>query len=117
VARRGARVRAGIVVWLVAAACTPRPEPPIQIDGTILVVRNDTDREWRDVEVWVNDHYRVTASSIPANNRMAIPLSTLVAGFGQRFDPARQGVRGVEVTARDSAGEAVTLRYGDGRRR
>jgi hypothetical protein len=45
-----------------------------------------------------------------------LTINTFVAGFGQRFPP-RQDVTGVEVTATDSAGDAIRLVWGKGRRR
>ena len=73
--------------------------------------------EWQNVEVWLNDHYRVTKSRMPPGERFSIPLSAFVAGFGQRFDAARQPIRGVEVTASAAGGRPVKLVWGTGRRR
>ena len=78
-------------------------------------VENQTNHEWTDVEIWVNDHYRVTRPRIDAGERFQAPLEAFVAGFGQRFDTARQSVRGVEVTAKSSDGD-VRLVWGEGRR-
>jgi hypothetical protein len=82
-----------------------------------VIVENQTAVEWRQVEIWVNDHYRVTASSIAAGSSLSAPLDAFVAGFGQRFDPRRQGVTGIEVTAIDTENKAVKLVWGKGRRR
>jgi len=79
-------------------------------------VENQTGKEWTDVEIWVNDHYRVTRPRIEAGERFQAPLDAFVAGFGQRHDTARQAVRGVEVTAKSSDGD-VRLVWGEGRRR
>jgi hypothetical protein len=95
---------------------TPPPEP-ISFEGRAIVVTNLTADEWQNVEVWLNDHYRVTKSRMPPGERFSIPLSAFVAGFGQRFDPARQPFRGVEVTASAPGGRAVKLVWGTGRRR
>jgi len=65
----------------------------------------------------VNDHYRVTAATLAARGRLVVPLSSFVAGFGQRFDRARAAVHGVEVTAKTAGGEPVRLTWGRGRRR
>ena len=46
---------------------------------------------------------------------MNAPLSQFVTGFGQRYDPSRQIVYKVEVTATDTKGEAVTLKWGQNR--
>jgi len=99
------------------AACRTAPAPPIVVSGGTLTVQNQTAAEWRNVEVWVNDHYRVTKSVMPAGERFAIPLTAFVAGFGQRFSPVRQVVQGVEVTASSTDGTRVKLVLGRGRRR
>lgn len=109
------RVAVGLMV--LTAACSSEIPRPIRIDGTVLTVENLTRDEWRNVEIWVNDHYRVTRSSMPPGERFGIPLNAMVAGWGQRFDPRRQVVQGVEVTATTAAGRPVTLVMGTGRRR
>ena len=112
----GAAVVAALT-GLVAAACsTPHPGP-ISIRERAVTIENQSAHEWQNVEVWVNDHYRVTKSRMPAGERFAIPLTAFVAGFGQRFDPARQVVQGVEVTASTNDGTPVKLVLGRGRRR
>ena len=83
----------------------------------MIIVVNRTKDEWRGVEVWLNDHYRVTKPSMPPGERFGIPFKSFVAGFGQRFDPARQIVRGVEVTATTPGGAPVKLDWGNGRQR
>jgi hypothetical protein len=102
---------------LLAGGCTSPEAPiPIRLDGSTLTVENRTPDDWQNVEVWVNDHYRVTKASMAAGERFAVPLNAFVAGFGQRFDPKRQVVQGVEVTARSRAGAPVKLVHGRGRR-
>jgi hypothetical protein len=100
-----------------SAACRTPPAEPITFADKAVVVENATADEWQNVEVWVNDHYRVTRSRMVPGERFSIPLSAFVAGFGQRFDPVRQGVRGVEVTAAGPGGRPVKLDWGTGRRR
>lgn len=80
-------------------------------------MENFSDDAWTGVEVWVNDHYRVTSPALARRGRLVAPLDTFVAGFGQRFDPRRQRVRGIEVTARTASGAPVRLVWGTGRRR
>jgi hypothetical protein len=103
------------VALVFATACSTPPER-LRVDGRTLTVFNDSDRPWRSVEIWVNDHYRVTRDAIAPGERFQAPLNAFVAGFGQRFPP-QQDVTGVEVTATDSGGEAVRLVLGNGRRR
>jgi hypothetical protein len=109
-------VATGLVLTLAAVSCTPRRDP-IRVERRAVIVENQSAVEWRQVEIWVNDHYRVTASSIAAGSVLSAPLDAFVAGFGQRFDPRRQSVTGIEVTATDAEGRAVTLVWGAGRRR
>ncbi len=100
---------------LLTATCTPKPDP-IRVENRWVLVENQTDRDWTDVEVWVNDHYRVTRESIRQGERFQSPLDAFVAGFGQRFDVSRQSVAGILVVAR--AGEQpVRIEWGTVRRR
>ncbi len=112
-------VQAGLLLLCGAAAarCEREREPPILVQERRVTVRNDTAVVWTDLEVWVNDHYRVTARRLEPGGRLDVPLDAFVAGFGQRFDVRRQAVFGVEVTARDGAGRPVRLVWGKGRRR
>ena len=98
------------------AGCSEEREPIVVAQSTVTI-ENQTSSEWTGVEIWVNDHYRVTAPSVSARQRLVVPLSTFVAGYGQRFDRARGSVFGVEVTAKTSGGEPVRLIWGKGRRR
>jgi len=118
------RVLTGAALSLAAAAtitatssCRKPPPEPITFEGRAIVVENLTADEWQNVEVWLNDHYRVTKSRMPPGERFSIPLSAFVAGFGQRFDAARQPIRGVEVAATGPAGRPVKIVWGAGRRR
>lgn len=98
------------------AACQ-EARRPIRVDSRVLTVENTSNAEWVQVEIWLNDHYRVTRPRMPPGERLDVPLDAFVAGFGQRFDPRRQVVRGVEVTATTESGSPVTLVWGGGRRR
>ena len=99
------------------AAAGDEPPQPITFVDRAIVVENLTADEWQNVEVWLNDHYRVTKSRMPPGERFSIPLSAFVAGFGQRFDAARQPIRGVEVNAAAAGGQTVRIVWGEGRRR
>jgi hypothetical protein len=117
-----AGVRARGVCWVVGTWCAVtlsacgEPREPILVQRTSLTLENTTRSEWTGIEIWVNDHYRVTASSLAPGGRLNVPLSTFVAGFGQRFNSATN-VFGVEVTAKSAGGEPVRLIWGKGRRR
>lgn len=116
---RGSSRLAAAAVWMfsVAAVIGGCREPPesIEVHHRDVIVLNQTRQEWHDVEIWLNDHYRVIVRSMPAGQRMRVPFDTFVAGGGQRFDSAKQVPRGVEVTARTADGTDVVLVWGKGR--
>ena len=99
------------------ASCRDEPPEPITFVERAIVVQNLTADEWQNVEIWLNNHYRVTKSRMPPGERFSVPFSAFVAGFGQRFDAARQPIRGVEVNAAGPGGSKVRLVWGEGRRR
>jgi hypothetical protein len=90
---------------------------PISMIEGAVVVRNATDREWRNVVVTVNHHFHGGAPSLAAGGRLHAPLSQFVTGFGQRYDRSRQSVFKVEVTATDTHGQAVRLDWEARKRR
>lgn len=104
-----------LVLLLVVGACSPPPER-LKLEGRQITIYNDSGEPWKAVEVWVNDHYRVTRDTIAAEERFVVPLESFVAGFGQRFARSQQ-VTGIEVTATDESGDPVRLTWGNGRRR
>ena len=111
-----------LALALLALACAIGPgcdaeRPAILVQETTISVENQSREAWSAVEVWLNDHYRVTKSRMPPGERFSIPFSAFVAGFGQRFDAARQPIRGVEVNATAPGGQKVRIVWGAGRRR
>jgi hypothetical protein len=102
-------------VLLVSAACGSRPGP-IQVAENIVTVENRTSRDWRNVVITVNDHFRGGAPALAARGRITAPLSQFQTGFGQRYDIGRQVFK-VEVTAIDSSGDPVRLEYGGDQRK
>jgi hypothetical protein len=103
---------------IAAALCGACSAPPerLTLEGRTITVLNDSGEAWKGVEVWVNDHYRVTRDVMAPDERFVVPLESFVAGFGQRF-PRAQRVNGIEVTATDASGDPVRLVWGSGRRR
>ena len=111
-----------LALALLALACAIGPgcdaeRPAILVQETTISVENQSREAWSAVEVWLNDHYRVTARVLEPNGRLVVPLDAFVAGFGQRFDRRRQAPFGIEVTARTASGTEVRLVWGKGRRR
>jgi hypothetical protein len=107
--------RPAVAAAILLGACS-EPREPIVVQRTALILDNQSSSEWTGIEIWVNDHYRVTYSALAPGGRLNVPLSSFVAGFGQRF-PIGTNVFGVEVTAKASGGEPVRLIWGKGRRR
>jgi hypothetical protein len=102
---------------LLPRACSEAVPQSIVVEVDRISVFNVTDAAWSDIEVWLNDHYRMQAGRLAAGQRLDLPTRSFAASLGQRFDPAKQSLRGVEVTARGADGKAVRLTWGDGRRR
>jgi hypothetical protein len=82
---------------------------PIRIEGARVVVENETQQAWRDVNVTINAYYRVRTASLDPGGRLETPVTTLETGLGQRFNPAREHVTRVEVRATDASGKPVAL--------
>jgi hypothetical protein len=97
-----------LVAMLLTGACSQRPGP-LSVADNMVVLQNQTSRDWRNVVVTVNDHFRGGAPTMAAGSRLAAPLSQFQTAFGQRYDIARQTVFKIEVTATDSSGEPVRL--------
>ena len=110
-------LRLALLAAMLAAACSKPPVPPLHIERNLLTVDNHTDRDWLDVEIWINRQYRVTARRIAAHTRFSAALDMFVAGWGQRFDVHRQRVDSLELTAHEPGGKAVLERLGPDPRR
>lgn len=104
---------AALAACLLASACSSERDPITYHEGTLVVV-NQTDREWRNVVVTINDHFRGGAASLPAGGRMTAPMSQFKSGFGQKFDRVRMGIKKVVVTATAAGGKPIVLEW-DGR--
>lgn len=103
------------VAAALVAACAD-PPPPLMVEEGAVTVDNRSTREWRNLKIVVNDHFFGAAAALEPGGRLNAPLSQFQTGYGQRFDRGRQSVVKVEVTATDSAGETVTLRWPPGAR-
>jgi hypothetical protein len=103
--------RAMAIAWVsVLVAChSGPPREPLTLDGNILTVDNRTSSEWKNVEIWLNTYYRITASSIPAGGRLQAPLDVFIAGYGQRFDFHRAQIHDLRLTAKLPDGKPLEL--------
>jgi hypothetical protein len=98
-----------LTAW--CTACT-KPRDPIVVSEGMLVLENQTRREWRDVRITVNDHFTGGAPSLLPGGLLTAPLRDFQTGFGQHFDRGRMSVFKVRVSATDIDGEPVALSWG-----
>ena len=103
---------AALAALLTLCVACSRPRDPIVIKDAALVLENQTDREWRNVRVTVNDHFTGGVPTLQPHGVMNAPLRDFQSGFGLRFEPWRMNVYRVQVSAVDSAGRPVTLKWG-----
>jgi hypothetical protein len=89
-------------------ACRPA-QPPISIREGTMQIENRTTDEWRNVRIVVNHHFGGGAPSLAAGGRLDAPLRLLQTGHGQKFNPVRQPVFRVEVTATTADGRPVRI--------
>jgi hypothetical protein len=107
---------AAIVMAVTALArCGGEVPEPIQFNGNRLSVFNLTPHRWSNVEVWLNNHYRVTLPRLEAGQRFDVPLDAFVAGNGHRFQPKNQMPVGIQVLAKSADGTDVKINWGKGR--
>ena len=98
-----------LAVVVVVAGCSG-PPPPILVEGGIVTVHNQTDQDWKNVLITVNDHFRGGAKDLKAGGRMNAPLSQLTTGLGQKWTQGT-GVRKVHVKAENPDGSPVELTW------
>ena len=113
-----AAVAGALVLTLALAAGCSDPEDPISVDGNAITVLNQSDHDWKNVLIVVNERYRGGASLLKANGRLNAPVSQFDTGYGQRWQMGTP-IRKVVVTAEAANGEAIKLDWeiGQGRRR
>jgi hypothetical protein len=105
-----------VIVAILGAtgACGHRIEP-IVVDGSRIVITNTTSEPWRDVQVWANSLYRAQTDELLPGGRLDAPLRRFAGPYGRTFDPVREPLKGIEVTATSGSGKRVTLVWGEGR--
>ena len=99
-----------VIVLVASTGCAKPPPDPLQLDGNLLTVSNQSSSNWTDVEIWLNSYYRVTTRSIPSGGRFQVALDVFVAGFGQRFDFRRAQIKDLRLTAKLENGEPFELK-------
>src|SRR5436309_2895659 len=100
-----------LALMLVAcASCVDIPPDPLQLDRGMLTVNNHTGEDWKDVEIWINQYFRVTAPTIAARSRFQVPLDSFVSGYSQRFDIHKSVINDLRLTAKQPDGTPVLIR-------
>jgi hypothetical protein len=93
------------------AACAERTRPALNLDGTRLTIYNDTDETWSNVEVILNQHFRIQPKDIEPDGIVQAPLDIFVAGYGQRFNFKTMQIKDLRLKAKRPNGEPFELRY------
>src|SRR5262245_43980315 len=76
---------AAAALAMTIGACSA-PRDPIVVEEGMVTVENQTNREWRNVKVTINDHFSGGAPVLSAGGRLTAPLSQFQTAFGQKFD-------------------------------
>src|SRR5262245_56233771 len=93
------------------AACSGPTRPPLNLDGNRLTIYNDTDETWSNVEVILNQHFRIQPKDIEPDGIVQAPLDVFVAGYGQRFNFKTMQITDLRLKAKRPNGEPLELRY------
>jgi hypothetical protein len=102
---------AGLAAFLFLRGCDERL-PDIEVAEGFVHVRNETDQDWRNVRIWVNDHYAVSVVSIPPKGFVREPIRRFVAAQGQTINTSTTPVTSVVVMATGPAGERLRFVWG-----
>jgi hypothetical protein len=93
------------------AACSEPTRPALNLDGNRLTIHNDTDETWSDVEVILNQHFRIQPKDIEPNGIVQAPLDVFVAGYGQRFNFKTMQITDLRLKAKRPDGQPFEVRY------
>ena len=87
------------------------PPPPVSLSEGMVTVLNQTDQDWKDVLITVNDHFRGFVPTLKADGRATASLSQFDTGHGQRWSQGTY-VKTIVVTAKAADGTDVKLEWG-----
>lgn len=99
------------VAVLSAVASCADPPPPISVGEGTVTVLNQTEQDWKEVLIVVNDHFRGYLPVLKAEGRANAPLNQFTTGHGQRWT-AGSSVRTIDVTAKSGDNTEVKLTWG-----
>ena len=107
--RTALRAAAAFLLVVMAASCS-KPEDPIQVDSSAITILNQTDSDWKNVLITVNEHFVGQVPVLKAEGRLNAPMSQFQTGYGQRW-PASQRATKIIVTATDANNQPVKLEW------
>jgi hypothetical protein len=91
-------------------ACTsPPPIDPLRLEGSRLTVNNRTPDSWNNVEIKINQQYRVVVPQILPGQRFDATLEAFLDVYGNHFRYTHQQVKDVHLTAKLPNGQPVDL--------
>lgn len=99
------------LVCLVLVSGCSEPPPPLSVSEGLVTVLNQTEQDWTNVLITVNDHFRGFLPTLKADGRANAPLTQFSTGHGQKW-PQGAYVKTIEVTAKAADGSEVTLSWG-----
>lgn len=79
-------------------------------EGMVTVI-NQTNQDWKEVLITVNDHFRGFVPVLKADGRANAPLAQFATGHGQRWTQGAY-VKTIVVTAKAADGSDVKLEWG-----
>ena len=98
------------IVSIPSEGCYKAPEEPLKLEGNMITVSNVSHDEWTNVEIWLNQQFRMITPSIPPGGRFQATLDTFVTGFGHRFNFKRMQVKDVRLKAKLPDGKPMELK-------
>ena len=105
------RARAVLLAVLVCcAACSSRPPEPLRLERGLVTVDNQTDEEWRAVEIWINNYYRAMVPSIAARGIFQVRVDSFISGYGRRFNNRGAQITDLRLSANRPNGERIELK-------
>lgn len=96
---------------LVLVAGCSEPPPPVSVSEGMVTVLNQTEQDWKQVLITVNDHFQGVVPTLKAEGRANAPLAQFSTGHGQRWTPGTY-VKTIDVTAKAADGTDVKLTWG-----
>jgi hypothetical protein len=104
------RLIASATLLCLSLACTsPPPIDPLRLEGNRLTVNNRTPDAWNDVEIKINQQYRVVVPQILPGQRFDATLEAFLDVYGNHFRYAHQQIKDVRLTAKLPSGQPVDL--------